>query len=234
MLKSSKANGDDLLATEPHQFSEQQIHKIHAAMEAVVQGAEKVSTTKCRQFLVCLNRAQQTATTWSDTDRQKEIEELEHEIGQVTPAICKLLDQLFQCHERKQLQDVGTKVTNPGRICTSVLALRQTATKNEAPRAANITADERLEFQVCISNAETEALTWSLADTEQVIDQLEREIYGITLNEQKRFRMEFSICMVQIDAWYKIIGIHRLMKTIDQWVIHFSYPKRNLWSEILE
>jgi hypothetical protein len=65
---------DDLLATESHQLREQKIHKIHAAMVALVYGAEKVSTTKCRIFQVRLNKARQAATTWSNADRQKAIE----------------------------------------------------------------------------------------------------------------------------------------------------------------
>jgi hypothetical protein len=85
MSKSAKAKVDDLLAKESHQLREQKIHKIRAAMEAVVYGAEKVSTTKRRQFQVRLNRARQAATTWSDADRQKAIERLEREIHLVTP-----------------------------------------------------------------------------------------------------------------------------------------------------
>jgi len=50
MSKSAKAKVDDLLAKESHQLREQKIHMIHAAMEAVVYGAEKVSTTKRWQF----------------------------------------------------------------------------------------------------------------------------------------------------------------------------------------
>jgi hypothetical protein len=50
MSKSAKAKVDDLLAKESHQLRKQMIHKIRAAMEAVVYGAEKVSTTKHRQF----------------------------------------------------------------------------------------------------------------------------------------------------------------------------------------
>jgi len=57
MLKSAKAKVDDLLATESHQLREQKIHMIRAAMEALVYGAEKVSTTKRRIFQVRLNRA---------------------------------------------------------------------------------------------------------------------------------------------------------------------------------
>jgi len=50
MLKSAKAKVDDLLATESYQLREQKIHKIPAAMEALLYWAEKVSTTKCRLF----------------------------------------------------------------------------------------------------------------------------------------------------------------------------------------
>jgi len=69
MLKSAKAKVDDLLATESHQLRGRKIHKICAAMEAVLYGAEKISTSKRTQFQVWLNRAQQDATTWSDADR---------------------------------------------------------------------------------------------------------------------------------------------------------------------
>jgi len=74
MSKSAKAKVDDLLATESHQLRDQKIHKIRAAMEALVYGAEKVSTTQRRQFQVRLNRARQVATTWSDGDCQKAID----------------------------------------------------------------------------------------------------------------------------------------------------------------
>jgi len=67
-------------------------------MEALVYGVEKVSTTKHRQIQVCLKRARQAATTWSDANQQKAIERLEDEIHLVTPAKCKLLDKLFQHH----------------------------------------------------------------------------------------------------------------------------------------
>jgi len=57
MSKSAKAKVDDLLARKSHLLREQRIHKICAAMETLVYGAEKVSTTKPRQFQVRLNRA---------------------------------------------------------------------------------------------------------------------------------------------------------------------------------
>jgi hypothetical protein len=99
MLKSVKTKVDDLLATECHQLREQKIHRIRAAMEALVYGAEKVSTTKHRVFQVRLNRAQQAATNWSDADRQKAFERLDREIHQVTPEKRKVFDKLFHRHE---------------------------------------------------------------------------------------------------------------------------------------
>jgi hypothetical protein len=63
MSTSTKAKEDDLLATESHQLREHKIHQIHPAMEALVYGADKISTTKHMQFQVCLNRVRQAATT---------------------------------------------------------------------------------------------------------------------------------------------------------------------------
>jgi hypothetical protein len=71
---------DDLLAMESNLLREQRIHKIRAAMEALVYGAEMGSTTKRRQFQLGLNRARQAVMTWSDADRPKEIERLDREI----------------------------------------------------------------------------------------------------------------------------------------------------------
>jgi len=141
MSKAAKAKVDDLLATESHQLCEEKIHKIRAAMKALVYRAEKVSSTKRRQFQVHLNRAWQAATTWSDADCQKAIEQLEHEIHQVTPAKRKLFDKLFQHYERQLLQEVGTKATGPKSIFTKQLARMRTAAEDEAYVAANITAD---------------------------------------------------------------------------------------------
>jgi len=234
MSKSAKAKVDDMLAGESRLLREQKIHKIRAAMEAVVYGDEKVSTTKRRQFQVCLNRAWQAATTWSDADCQKAIERLEREIHQVTPAKCKLFDKLFERHERQQLQEVGTKATGPRSKFAKDLALMKAAAEDEAHGATIMTADKRLQFQIRLSDGETEATTWSLADMEWVTNQLQREIYGITSNEQKRFKMEFSIRLIEFEAWWETIGIQALRKSIEQRVIHFGYQKMHLVSHISE
>ena len=153
---------------------------------------------------------------------------------QVKPAKRKLFDKLFQHHERQLLQEVGTKGTGPRSKFAKQLALMKTAAEDEVYGAANMTADKRLQFQIRLSDAETDATTWSLADTERVTNQLEREIYGITSNEQKRFKKEFSIRMIEFEAWWETLGIQALRKTIEQRVIHFGYPKMHLVSHISE
>jgi len=234
MSKFVKAKVDDLLAKKSHQLREQKIHKIRAAMEAVVYGAAKVSTTKCRQFQVRLNRAQQAAMTWSDADRQKAIERLEREIHLVTPAKCKLFNKLFQRHGRQLLQEIGTKATGPRCKSAKDLALMNTATEDEDYGAANMTVNKRLQFQIRLSNPDTEATTSSSADTERVTNQLEREIHGITSNERKQFKTEFSIHQIEFEAWWETIGIQALRESIEQRVIHFGYPKMHLVSHISE
>jgi len=55
---------------------------------------------------------------------------------------------------------------------------------------ANMTAEKLVEFQVHLSNGETEATTWSMADMDCIGDQPEIEINGITSNVQMRFKKE--------------------------------------------
>jgi len=159
---------------------------------------------------------------------------LEREIHQVTPAKRKHFNKLFQHHERQLLQEVGTKATGPRSIIAKKLAVMKTAAGEEAYGAVNMTADKRVQFQVCLSDAEIEATTWSIADTDRVVIQLEREIYGITLKDQMRFREEFSIRLVEFEAWWQAISVQELRKTIEQRVIHFGYPKMHLMSHISE
>jgi hypothetical protein len=97
-----------------------------------------------------------------------------------------------------------------------------------------MTTGNRLQFQIRLSDAETDATTWNFADTEHVTNLLEREIYGITSNEQKRFKKEFSIRIVKFEAWWETIGIQVLRKTIKQCIIHFVYPKMHRVSHISE
>ena len=109
-----------------------------------------------------------------------------------------------------------------------------TAADAEAYGAAHRTADKGLLFHLCLCNAEVEATTWRLADTECVAKQVEREIYGITSNEQKRVKKELSIRLIELDAWWETIRIQALWKTIEQWARHFRNRKMHLVSHISE
>ena len=98
------------------------------------------------------------------------------------------------------MQDDETNATGPRTIFTKQLALMKTAAEVEAHRVANMTANKWLQFQNRLSAAETEATTRCLADMEGITIQLERENYGITSNEQKRFKKEFFIRMIEFEA----------------------------------
>jgi hypothetical protein len=97
-----------------------------------------------------------------------------------------------------------------------------------------MTTVKRLQFQHQLCDAKTGATTWSLADTECVTNQLGREMYGITSNEQKRFKMEFSIRLIEFEARWETIDNQALRKNIEQHVIPFGYPKTHLVSHISE
>jgi len=183
---------------------------------------------------VRLNRARQAATIWTDADRQRAIERLEGEIYQVTPAKRMLFDKLFQHHEQQPLQKVRTKATGPRSIFHQKLAKMKTAAEEEFYWAVYVTADKRVQFQVCLSYAEIEAATWSIRDTDCVVNQLEREIYGITSIDQMQFTLEFSIHLVEFVAWWHAITVHELRKTIEQRVIHFGYHNMHLVGHISE
>jgi hypothetical protein len=167
MSKSVKATVDDQLAMESDQLQEQISHKICTTVEAHVYEAEKLSSTKCSQFQVHLNRARQAATAWCHTDRQKAIER-ERDIHQVTSAKCQLFDKLLQRHHRQLLQDVGMKAICPRSKFGKELALNKTGAEGTCYGAAIMTTDKRLQIWLRLTDAETEATTWSLADTERV------------------------------------------------------------------
>jgi len=77
-------------------------------------------------------------------------------------------------------------------------------------------------------------MTLSLADMKRITNQLQREIHGITLNEQKRIKKEFSIHLIKFKTWLETIGIQVLRKTIEQRIVHVGYPNMHLVSHISE
>ena len=71
-----------------------------------------------------------------------------------------------------------------------------------------MTANKHVAFQVRWSNAETEATTWSIADTDYIVNPLERKLFGITVNQQMQFKKELSFHLVEFEAWWKAICVH--------------------------
>jgi hypothetical protein len=66
------------------------------------------------------------------------------------------------------LQEVRTRATGLRTKFAKELALMNTAAENKAYMAANTTANKRQQVQIRLSDAETEATSWSFADTEWV------------------------------------------------------------------
>jgi len=56
----------------------------------------------------------------------------------------------------------------------------KTNAEEEACGAINLIANKRGQFQICLPDAEIEATTWSIADTDRVVNQLKRAICSIT------------------------------------------------------
>jgi len=73
-----------------------------------------------------------------------------------------------------------------------------------------MTADKHVQFQVYLSDAEIAATTWGIPDTDCVLNQLKREIYRITSKDQMRFTKEFSIRLVEVEAWWQAIRVGKL------------------------
>jgi len=97
-----------------------------------------------------------------------------------------------------------------------------------------MTTNKHVQFLVRLSNAETEATTLCIADTNHVISQRKREIYGITLKDQMQLKMEFSIRLVEFKLYWQAIGVVELQNSIEQLVKHFLYRMMHLMSQISE
>jgi len=234
MSKSAKAKVDKQFTIESHQLQGWNIQKIRAAMEVQMYSVKLITTTKQKQLPVHTNRARQMATQWSDADRQRATEWLEGKIHQMTPVRSNLFYELIPPHERQLLQDVGMKATSPRSTFAEKLAQMKTAAGDEVYRAGNMTPDKRFEFQVRLSDDETEATTWSISDTDCIGYQLEKEIYGITSKEPMRFKKEFFTLFIEFEACYNRIGVQVLRKSIKQCVLHFGYAKMHLVGHISE
>jgi hypothetical protein len=57
----------------------------------------------------------------------------------------------------------------------------KTTAHNEVYTTVTLTANKQVESQVLVSDAESEATTWSVTDPDRIMSQVERVIYSITL-----------------------------------------------------
>jgi hypothetical protein len=96
-----------------------------------------------------------------------------------------------------------------------------------------MTADMHVQFQVCVCDVEIEATTWSLPDTDGIVNQHETDIVGISSKDQMQFMKECTIRGVMFRAWWLALGVQEHQKTIQQWVIYIRYQNMNLVSHIL-
>jgi len=95
---------------------------------------------------------------------------LEHEIYQGTPVKDKIFDQLFQQHWWQLLHQVGTEAISPRTILAMNLAQITTAAKIEVYGVAIMTPNKEVQFQMCLSEAETITTTTSIiADTDGIV-----------------------------------------------------------------
>jgi len=95
--------------------------------------------------------------------------------------------------------------------------------KEDEYSTASMNPDNRPQFLICLSNAGTEATTWSFTDMGYITDLLEREINCITMNEQKRLQKELSIRWIKFETLWDTIGIQPFQKMIKQRAIGLEY-----------
>ena len=50
-------------------------------------------------------------------------------------------------------------------------------------------------------------------------------LYRITSNKQMPLKMDFSICLIELNHWWEVLSIHELWNTIKQLVRHYGYSQ---------
>jgi hypothetical protein len=96
---------------------------------------------------------------------------------------------------------VGQKQLVPDAHLPKKLTQMNTTEETMVYGVANITTDKRAEFQVHLSDGETEPTICRIDDTDCLANQVEIEICGISSNGQMLFKMELSICLITFEAW---------------------------------
>lgn len=101
-------------------------------------------------------------------------------------------------------------------------------------RAENITHSKSLEILVGLSDDETEVTTRSIVEKDCITDYLQGAIDDNSENAHRQVKNKLSILLMQLEAWWDAFCVQELQNTIEQWVIHFGYPKMPLVSNIAE
>ena len=133
----------------------------------------------------------------------------------MTPVTCKIMVELHQNEERQRLHDVGATPTSPRSIFTNHLAQMKTAAAGDDYVVANSTSDNHVQFLDHLSDAEIDATTWSIANMGSIVNQLERQIDGIAVNNQILFTKEFSICLIISDDFCEAWAFRRCGKPLN-------------------
>lgn len=80
-----------------------------------------------------------------------------------------------------------------------------------------------MEYQVQLSNIETEAMAWGMADHNVFTDQLEGEIYHNTSNEQMQLYKVLILLLVKWELFWEVVGIQEFQEIIQHYVIYSGY-----------
>jgi len=142
----------------------------------------------------------------------------------MTLGIYNLFNKLHPHSEWPLLQDVRTKTTSARSIFANTVTLKAAATGVDGCGVADMTTDQYIQWQICIFIAETDATSWSLSDIVWFTGLWESEIFSTTVNWEKLFRKELSICLIEIKASWKAISIQQLLKAIETCISHCRYP----------
>jgi hypothetical protein len=127
---------------------------------------------------------------------------LQGEIHQVTTGKHIHFNKLLQHHERQLLNEAGMKATSPRSIFAKTIAQMKTTAEEAAYGAVIMAGDKCVQFRVCLSDTEIDGTTWSITEMDRIVNQLKREISGITSKHQMRFMKESSVHLVKFEAWW--------------------------------
>jgi len=140
--------------------------------------------------------------------------------------------KLFHLYDWQQWHEVGTTALSLRGIFAKKPDQMDSAIADEVYWMANMVPNKHVEYQIHLSNAETEATSWSITDMHYITEYLVRERSSITSNIPKQFKNEWSIFSIQIEASRKCIIIYMLWEAVYPQAIYFSYPMTHLVNNI--